>query len=507
MPKRILPLFLTLCTSLYSAENITPGTVEKYLCAVNTPQTQVKKSDQVEFISPEGVTKKLNFSSVGTKHPTDKADYQLEVEGMDGLINFLQFFSFNQEYLFLPNLDDSENYIISMCPMNSSGDSYHILAYIILALSHGKTVPPVQLTYDSSPDEQPYESNMNNFTAIERTLNFSSMLSLRVYFKDHQYLNPEINAETKEKYKSPTYHQNVRQHNLRWTLPNFGTHFVDQKALTTLIVQHFLKYGRKDTIGRLRKGFSEYEKTDNNLAKVDGHVTDEYTRISKKLATTGDPLVIIHARYASTANDTQNIEGDAVKLKDYLAHNGYKTWFIIADGRSIGSSFKTLKNEERTDPFPHYLTKGGQDYGKFYHLRLLLKLTELPKVKIIGNTSGTLDLAALLGHDVYNLHVWNESMNYQCARILMQSAFLTLDLIKSNFLAGLQIDNKEWVFSSWLKDSKIKPSIASKDRAAAFSKPRQSGYQDLYNIHILPRPGIKDALILLPAFDSVMRYI
>jgi hypothetical protein len=337
------------------------------------------------------------------------------------------------------------------------------------------------------------------------------MLGLRAHFKNPLYLDPEINAKTKEKYKRPTYQQTVRQHNLRWTLPNFGTHFVDQKALTTLIVQHFSQYGKKDTIARLQNGFSNYDQSNSDLIVVIQNTTDEYMKISRKLVA-DEPLVIIHARYASTANgkkdkddNGQNIEDGAVKLKDYLTHNGYKTWFIIADGRIQHKSFTTLKNEDRTDPFPHYLTKGAQDYGKFYHLHLLLKLRGLPNAKVIGNTSGTLDLAAFLGHDVYNLHVWNESMNYQCARILMQSAFLTLELIKGDFLDGLQKDNKVWGFGEWLKNTTKKPAISSKDRSSAFSTPEQSGYQDLFNVHILPRPGIAEELIRLPAFVPVKK--
>lgn len=465
MPKRILPLCLILCTSLYSAElTRTPGTVAKVSHTVEVLDAMMEGMASL-FVTPEE----------------------------------------DKQYLFLPNLDDGENYIISMCPMNSSGDSYHILAYIILALSHDKMIPSVQLTYDSAATEQTAESKMNNYTAIQRTLKFSSMLGFCAHFNHPLYLNPGINAETKNAYKSPTYHQDVRQHNLRWTLPNFGTHFVDQKALTTLIVQHFLRYGRKDTIARLKKGFSKYDQSKNDLGYVIRHAQNEYARISGKLVD-GEPLVIIHARYASTANDTQNIEGDAVKLKDYLTHNDYKTWFIIADGRSQQTSFKALKNEDRTDPFPHYRTNGGQDYGKFYHLRLLLKLTELPNVKIIGNTSGTLDLAAFLGHDVYNLHVWNESMNYQCARILMQSAFLTLELIKSDFLGGLQQD-QDWDFGSWLQDGNKKPAIAGKYKTAAFAEPEQFGYKDLFNVQILPRPGIAEALIRLHAFVPVKKVI
>jgi hypothetical protein len=37
---------------------------------------------------------------------------------------------------------------MAMAPVNSSGDIYHILVYLILSTAHGKTLPTVLLTYD-----------------------------------------------------------------------------------------------------------------------------------------------------------------------------------------------------------------------------------------------------------------------------------------------------------------------------------------------------------------------
>ncbi|CAO5682664.1 MAG: hypothetical protein HEEMFOPI_01737 [Holosporales bacterium] len=158
----------------------------------------------------------------------------------------------------------------------------------------------------------------------------------------------------------------------------------------------------------------------------------------------------------------------------------------MADGRSSGTSFKQLKNKNRTDPFPYNV--GCIDYGKFYHLRLLLKLTEMQNLKIIGNTSGTLDLAAFLGHNVYNLHIWDASVNYQCARIIIQSTFLTLDLISKDFLSQLEPTNKDWKLLKWLtgEKQKINKDIVKK----AFTSPKQAGYKDLFCIQKLKEEGL-----------------
>ena len=56
---------------------------------------------------------------------------------------------------------------------------------------------------------------------------------------------------------------------------------------------------------------------------------------------------------------------------------------------------------------------------------------------IIGNTSGTLDLAAFLGHKVYNCHEFDDTLNYQCVRILIQSEFLTVELLNTESLRNV----------------------------------------------------------------------
>ncbi|MCX7352720.1 MAG: hypothetical protein NTW22_05570 [Proteobacteria bacterium] len=59
----------------------------------------------------------------------------------------------------------------------------------------------------------------------------------------------------------------------------------------------------------------------------------------------------------------------------------------------------------------------------------------LPNLRgIIGNTSGTLDLAGFLGHNVYNLHNVQQAFDYQSCRILIQSSFLTVERLNFELL-------------------------------------------------------------------------
>ncbi len=228
MPKRILTLCLILSTSLYSAASTrAPGTEAKLLGTAITPHTQVKSSGEDLADSPEDVVKKLDFQD-------------------------------QHQHLFLPNLENGE-YIISMCPMNSSGDSYHILAYLILAEHYNKkTVPKVLLTHDELENK---EQNRKQDTKIaaERTINFAAMLGYGKYFNPIQQI--ERNDSTQP---------NARQDQLVKFLVDYEkiTHFVDQKALTTLIAQHCFEYGKKHTQGMLREGFSRKNTQFNELDTV-----------------------------------------------------------------------------------------------------------------------------------------------------------------------------------------------------------------------------------------------
>ena len=74
------------------------------------------------------------------------------------------------------------------------------------------------------------------------------------------------------------------------------------------------------------------------------------------------------------------------------------------------------------------------DYGKLLHLQLLLTFKEEEEIQlkgIIGNTSGTLDLAAFIGHRVFNIHTLGPSqLRYQDCRVIMQQEFFTLGFYK-----------------------------------------------------------------------------
>lgn len=413
----------------------------------------------------------------------------------------------SSQYLALPNLKAGSKYVISMVPMNSSGDSYHILAYLILGLSHQKAVPDILLTYDGIDEERKIESKMNAYTQVQRTLHFAQVLGYGEYFKtafiDTGNCQRENNRQSKlEEHLSTTQY----------------THYIDQKALTTIISEHFRSFGRDDTTQRLRDGFNKYSAqylSESACRKLVKDARDEVQRIKSK---SPNPLIVMHVRHSSKANKKQNMEGDIIgKLSNYVKSKGYNVWFIFTDGRTQ-KTFKSL-GDDRTDPFP-FFTADGEDNGKYFHLQLLLNLRSLPNLRgIIGNTSGTLDLAGFLGHNVYNLHNVQQAFDYQSCRILIQSSFLTVERLNFDLLENaLRTSQKKLGelddataqehlpnLSSWMADAATSTQAV---RVKAITQQstinsQRAGYWELFFIKKL----LGNSLDSLQAFSSTVTYL
>lgn len=406
------------------------------------------------------------------------------------------------QHLSLPDLATGSKYVISMVPMNSSGDSYHILAYLILAKSHEKKVPDILLTYDGIPEIRDTESKMNAYTQVQRTLHFAQVLGYGRHFQtafiDTGKCQRENNRQSKlEEYLSTTEY----------------THYIDQKALTTIIAEHFRAFGKDNTTKRLRHGFNKYSQeylSQIACKKLVKEARDEVLRIGAN----SNPLIVMHVRYSSKTNEKQNMEDGVIgKLSNYVKSKGYNVWFIFTDGRKSGS-FKSI-GADRTDPFP-FITTDGKDNGKYFHLQLLLNLRTLPNLRgIIGNTSGTLDLAGFLGHSVYNLHNVQQAFDYQSCRILIQSSFLTVERLNFDLLEnalrtserklGEFTDNIAQahlpLLSSWVAGTPQTTNLAATSQLTVNS--HQAGYWELFFI----KTTKAKQLTSLPLAQSIITYL
>ena len=432
---RVVIFLLTGCMhSTWSSQSddlLTLTSTKKSVAVSVTPETQVVKKEEVPTTSK--VVASVSSASA-TKGIVRKLDYDDNDDVLNGLADlFSQVLDVTsptqKDYLGFGRVNPSkEKYVISMCPINSSGDIYHILAYVILSLDQRKDIPPIMLTYDGTNTSQRLESKMNTYSQVERSLKFCDFLGYKQHFG-------VLGIETEK-----CQRQNNRQSKLVDGLAAKGyTHYVDQKALTTIIARYFRQNGRAAAADTLKRGFKQCDSTNQDLPKVKQAALAEVEKIKRHKGT--QPLVMMHMRYSSNANETQNPLVDLTSMKSFLEDNGRrKVWFVFADGRSSGSFTEIKDHRTNVFPYPHSKKKyagpnpanldSTVDYGKFYHLQILLGLLPLSDVRFIGNTSGTLDLAAFVGHQVYNMHALAESINYQTARILIQSAFLAVECLK-----------------------------------------------------------------------------
>lgn len=214
---------------------------------------------------------------------------------------------------------------------------------------------------------------------------------------------------------------------------------------------------------------------------------------------------MMHMRYSSNANETQNPLINLTRMKNFLEEKGNKVWFVFADGRSSGSFTEITGNRTNVFPYPHSTKKYAGpnpanlddtvDYGKFYHLQILLGLLSLDNVRFIGNTSGTLDVAAFVGHQVYNMHALAESINYQTARILIQSAFLAVECLKC------KVENDQIVLSENYNPGHLSDWLATGTRPANthvedyHPHKQKAGYIELFYVKAL-QDGGKDVEVL-----------
>lgn len=490
--KRVAILLLTVCVhSTWSSQSddlLTLTPTKKSVAVSVTPKTQVVKKEEVPTTSK--VVASVSPDSV-TKDVVGKLNYD-EDDGLDGLTTLFSQMAIEGDYLGLGRTNSLEKYVISMCPMNSSGDIYHILAYVILSLAQVKDIPPIMLTYDGKNTHQHLESKMNTFSQVERSLKFCEWLGYKKHFK-------MLGIET-----GKCQRQNHRQSVLFDGLAAKDyTHYVDQKALTTIIARYFRQNGRA-AAATLKLGFEQCDFTNQDLPKVKQAALAEVEKIKRHKGT--QPLVMMHMRYSSNANETQNPLVYLTSMKSFLEDNGRrKVWFVFADGRSSGSFTEIKDHRTNVFPYPHSTKKYAGpnpanlddtvDYGKFYHLQILLGLLPLSDVRFVGNTSGTLDVAAFVGHQVYNMHALAESINYQTARILIQSAFLAVECLKC------KVENDQIVLSENYNPGHLSDWLATGTRPANthvedyHPHKQKAGYIELFYVKAL-QDGGKDVEVL-----------
>lgn len=390
-------------------------------------------------------------------------------------------------YLHLDEIPFNETLILSMAPLNSSGDIYHILAYLILAKHFNKKLPQVELTFDVKPsvtslvptNKGPVHSNLTVGDQVNRSEHFASTLGFSQNFKKVEQTFNKVGREN-------VRHDELVKHLKKQAVSdNKNMWYVDQMATTALIAAEFKKNGYGPTAEIIRQGYSlrdvNYFPVDIQL-QIDTTVASWMTCLENTVKMKNQSLVVLQVRYSKNANNEQNIPDNFLTgLTNILTNQaGYQVCVLLADDRNkqfnLGDTACTIS------PFKKNLFfKNNKDFAKQAHLQFLLKLKQLPRIKaVVGNTSGTLDLAALIGLNTYSIHQFGvQTISYQECRLFMQLEFMAIDAllhIGNGFSLSTSLEN--WLKkpaighepAHWVEKDKIKQQIMNEKDQAGFKK-------------------------------------
>lgn len=386
-------------------------------------------------------------------------------------------------YLHLEEVPFDATCLISMAPLNSSGDIYHILAYLILANYHNKILPQIELTYDIEPavstnSKAPAHSKLTVGNQVDRAKDFASTLGFSQVFTTVKQTFNETGREN--------VRHSVLETNLKKRTKSTGKDiwYVDQMATTSLVAAECKAQGYQQTAAILRAGYSVRDESffPKKMQKIVDNQVAEWLSLLDEGDKNNHPLVVLHIRYSSKANKEQNLPDNflAGLVKTLGVQAGYQVCVILADDRK--KSMKLKDSDCIIEPFKNNtFFKDKKDYAKQAHLQLLLKLQEEPRTKaIIGNTSGTLDLAAFIGLTTYSIHQFtSSSISYQESRLFLQMCFMTIDALlnnKGNYSLSASIE--DWLKKpvtgqgpkQWEDREKIVKKILAKKESAGFEK-------------------------------------
>lgn len=353
------------------------------------------------------------------------------------------FFDLNME---LP--DTLRHIAMAMAPVNSSGDIYHMLAAVILTANLGHKIPPILLAHDETEQsiKNTKKSETNTLDQVNRACAFTS---------DMGYGNCFFKLRT---IRNKTSHATTRQKQLEVKLlASDISHYLDGRLATSLIANHVRLKGLDDTTRVLRKGLAQALATlpEEQKQFIDDFVNTHWTEIQATYNQNQRPIVAIHYRYSGKANkgDLSSIAPDMVTA---LIALNYDVIAIYADPRNTPAELKNVITH--IYPFQRQIHE-TKDLAKLCHLALLLKLYDkknnIELKGLIGNTSGTLDLAAFMGHKVFNIHKFKDhKYGYQDWRLLMQQFFMSIENINNfNFVTNT---NSKLLFSNleaWLNNN------------------------------------------------------
>ncbi|MGQ3891208.1 hypothetical protein [Legionella sp. CNM-4043-24] len=352
--------------------------------------------------------------------------------------------------LYLPEITTGTTWVISMAPLNSSGDIYHILAYLMILQARDRPLPRVQLNYDVDPNETPTHSTLTVGDQVKRSIDFAATLGMAGHFTQVKLDYNKTGREgTRQKQLEKHFTERSGVEDIR---------YIDQMATTALISHEILAHGIEPVTHTIQQGFSRRDARGFPLDArnaVDRYVGHAMRQIAELAKSEEQPLIVLHVRHSSTANNHLNLPDSFIRqLAICLHRQEYQVCFILADDRKVkaryaescatetGASFVVLEPFKQKD-----LLIASVDYTKQAHLQLLQGLRSYGRTRgVIGNTSGTLDIAALIGMTTYCIHQFTKTrLSYQECRLYFQLAFMSLGALVNRGHDYVDNDLQGWL--------------------------------------------------------------
>lgn len=296
-------------------------------------------------------------------------------------------------------------------PVNSSGDIYHIATYLILCRVLELNVPQTVLYCDTDETRQQALRGKNFLKGLGFT-------NVRVF-----------------RFESKCYQANSRLSKSAKAVRSISEKSVDQKTTTSIISFLVTKHG-PFIQNEIRNYIQNYSyKPNSNFAHEWAH--SQKLRAIKELELHNNKFLLVNLRASSKANKEQDFTiQQLATISKFLAKHKIKM-VLIDVGGNLGQIFANKQHETYTQAmaipaFPNIANLENK-YAKFPHLFLLQQFSSLPTfLGVIGNTSGTLDIAAFMGiktlcvHRFKTVSTRNVLVPYQDLRILLQAPLMSI---------------------------------------------------------------------------------
>lgn len=291
----------------------------------------------------------------------------------------------------------SGEYTFNNPPLDSSGDIYHTLGFMACLAFEGLPLPKVVIGYFAAEHgKDKTEKHADRAIDFAVAIGFGDRVSkLAVPRGKSSQMNAKVDDTRRQILKADP-----------------ETSVLDQKVSTALIARIMQWAGTKQVMAVIARRFSTYnDDVPYETRAASRQWIDEQLRQIATVVGKDKRLVLFSERKA-TNQEQHNSEGpeftairDQLKQVETLAHYTIR---CHDEGPSEGE-------EQSSSPAFVGAGRDGKDWGrrgfntKVQHVQLLLAIKELLGDRLIGiygSTSGTLDVAALVGIRTLSLHTF-----------------------------------------------------------------------------------------------------